>query len=527
MSCKIKINYFRCCFQTVKILFYIVCVVIALVLFFSCKKDKVLTSSSAKLTFSQPNVMFDTVFTSIGSTTQIFRVHNPNNGIVDISSIRLARGSSSFYRLNVDGHTGSAGTVFSGISIAAKDSMYIFVQVTINPSFNPIVSPFIYRDSIIFEVNGNTQYFDLIAFGQNAYYHMPNLKIIESNTLALYYSLDTNVNGAVTHTWKNDKPHLIYGYVVVDSLHNLIIPPGTHIYVHGGGGLWVYRYGSINIGSVVVTNTTQVTFQGDRLEQAYQDVPGQWDRIWINEGSTNNIIANTVIKNAYIGVHAGYAGFGGFGNYTPNVPARLNINHTIIQNCSGSGILAQGYTVTGGDNVIVNCGTNLLEFDYGGSYSFYQCTFANYWNQTNNSNSSSARTTPSFNFNNYYNGVSGNTPSPFDSLYFGNCIMDGSLAEEFNFDTLAGTMPGFTHLYSFNYCALKTGMFNANGAHTNTCQINQNMYFINTAAYNFDIQSNSGAWQKGNNSTLYTSIYTSDINGTIFGSLPNIGAYAN
>lgn len=494
----------------------------------SCKKDKIITSSSARLTFSQPNVMFDTVFTSIGSTTQIFRVHNPNNGIVDISSIRLARGSSSFYRLNVDGHTGPAGTVYSNIQIAAKDSMYIFVQVTINPNYNPIVSPFIYRDSIIFELNGNTQYFDLIAFGQNAYYHMPNLKIIESSTLALYYSLDTNVVGAASITWRNDKPHLIYGYVVVDSLHNLTIPPGTRIYMHGGAGLWVYRYGSINIGTGMNgSQKDSVIFQGDRLEQAYQDVPGQWDRIWINEGSTNNIIANTVIKNAYIGVHTGYAGLAGFGAYTPSVAAGLTINNTIIQNCSGSGILAQGYTITGGDNVVVNCGQNLLEFDYGGSYSFYQCTFANYWNQTNNSSSSSARTTPSFNFNNYYNG---NVQSPFTNLYFGNCIFDGTLAEEFNFDTLAGSLPGFNTPYSFNYCDLKTGMFDANSApHTYSCQINGTTNFNNTSGYNFNFPQNSSSagYQTGSNSPTYTSIYTTDINGNTFTTPPNMGAYAN
>jgi hypothetical protein len=469
--------------------------------------------------------MFDTVFTSIGSTTQIFRVHNPNNGIVDISSIRLARGSSSFYRLNVDGHTGPAGTVYSNIQIAAKDSMYIFVQVTINPNYNPIVSPFIYRDSIIFELNGNTQYFDLIAFGQNAYYHMGNQPWLFTSTQAI--SIDTlpiSINS--TDTFKKDKPHLLYGYVFVDSYQKLYIEPGAKLYVHGGGGIWVYQNGSITIAG---TPTDSVIIQGDRLEQAYQDVPGQWDRILINEGGTNTI-TNAVIKNAFIGVQAGYAAvsFGTKNNsaYTPGVPsASLTINNTIIQNCSGSGILAQGYTITGGDNVVVNCGQNLLEFDYGGSYSFYQCTFANYWNQTNNSSSSSARTTPSFNFNNYYNG---NVQSPFTNLYFGNCIFDGTLAEEFNFDTLAGSLPGFNTPYSFNYCDLKTGMFAANSApHTYSCQINGSMNFVNTAAYNFDFPqiSSSIGYQRGSSS--YMGGYMKDINGNAFTTPPNMGAYAD
>jgi len=466
--------------------------------------------------------MFDTVFTSIGSTTQIFRVHNPNNGIIDISSIRLARGSASFYRLNVDGHTGPSGTIYQNIQIAAKDSMYIFVQVTINPNFNPVVSPFIYRDSIIFELNGNTQYFSLQAFGQNAYYHMPNLKLAESPTLALY--CDTlPIPIYSTDTLKNDKPHLIYGYLFVDSYQKLYIEPGTKIYIHGSGGIWVFQNGSITIAG---TPTDSVIIQGDRLEQAYQDVPGQWDRILINEGGTNSI-TSTVIKNAFIGVQAGYAAFSfGFANYNPAITSSLTINNTIIQNCSGSGILAQGYTVTGGDNVVVNCGQNLLEFDYGGSYSFYQCTFANYWNQTNNSNTSSARTTPSFSFNNYING---NQQLPFTALHFGNCIFDGTLAEEFNFDTLAQG-GGFVPPYSFNNCALKTGMFNASGSHTNTCKIISSttnlMNFVNTSAYNFNLGNGSAAYEAGSASATVTGNYTSDINGATFSSPnPNMGAY--
>lgn len=502
-----------------KALFQIIFISLVVSILPSCKKDKVITNSSARLTFSQPGITFDTVFTKIGSTTKIFRVHNPNNGQINISSVSLARGSSSFYRLNVDGYTGPPGTVFSNLSIAAKDSMYVFVQVTINPNYDPSVSPFIYRDSIIFQVNGNTQYFSLQAFGQNAYYHMPNLKLVESNTLALYYdTLPVPIN--TTDTFKSDKPHLIYGYVLVDSYQKLYIEAGAKIYLHSGGGIWVFQNGTINIAG---TPSNTVTFQGDRLEPEYKDVPGQWDRIWINEGGINTI-NYAVIKNASIGVHVGYAALDGFPiTYTPGNPAAsLTINNTIIQNCSYTGLLAHGYTVTGGDNVVVNCGQHILEFDYGGSYNFYQCTFANYWNQTNNSQSSNARTTPSFNFNNYFNGT---VVAPFSALHFGNCILDGSLTEEFAFDTLSQS-GGFVPPYSFDHCALKTALLNSAGPHTTSCQINQPMNFIDTKAYNFDIQNNSAAWNSGIPGA--NGGYMNDINGHAFNtSTPNIGAYAN
>ncbi|HEX7412437.1 MAG TPA: hypothetical protein VF411_00225 [Bacteroidia bacterium] len=493
-------------------------VTIVIVFGISCKKEKIITSSSAKLSFSQPSITFDTVFTKIGSTTRLFRVHNPNNGEVNISSISLARGNASFYRLNVDGVPGKS---FGNIQIAAKDSMYIFVQVTIDPSFDPVTSPFIYRDSIIFHINGNTQYFPLLAFGQNAYYHLPNQKIIFSNSQALYYEVEP-----CNTTWAIDKPHLIYGYAVVDSACTLTIPAGAKIYMHSGAGIWVYRYGSINIGAGG-SPTNTVSIQGDRLEPDYKDVPGQWDRIWINEGSTVNVINYAIIKNAYIGVHAGYSAFDGFGNtVNQSDPKHLSLTNTIIQNCSYAGVLGHYFNISGGNDVVVNCGQHLLEFDFGGNYAFYQCTFANYWNQTNNSTNSSARTTPSFYFNNYYNG---STPNAFESLYFGNCILDGSMAEEFKFDTIAG---GFAHPYFFNYCALKTGisaLTTYTGSHTyHIIQLtSNNISYGSTATYSFSLNPGSAPTGAGGTALSATGGYATDINNTLFGSPPNMGAYAN
>lgn len=493
-----------------KKLFYISALALFFSFFISCKKDKTITTPT-KLTFSQDSVLFDTVFTRIGSTTKLFRVHNRNNGKVNISSIRLARGSASFFRLNVDGVPGKS---FSNIEIAAQDSMYIFVEVTIDPTNQN--NPFIYRDSILFDLNGGEQHLDLIAFGQNAYYHMPNQKIIFSNTSALNYEVEP-----CNATWLSDKPHLIYGYAVVDSTCTLNIQAGAKIYLHNGAGIWVYRYGSIQINGV---SGNPVTFQGDRLEQEYKDVPGQWDRIWINEGGTNNLINYAVIKNGYIGVHAGTGAFDGVGSVIYSGASKsLTLKNTIIQNCSYAGILGHYYNITGGNDVVVNCGQHILEFDFGGSYSFYQSTFANYWNQTNNSQASNARTTPSFVFNNYYNG---NTPSPFDSLYFGNCILDGSMAEEFKFDTLAQS-GGFS-LLKFDHCSLKTTLFGSGSSHSPNCIIinppYNSMIFNNTGTYDFKITNHSSA-AYGAGSSFSEGGYSSDILGGGRNSPPDLGAY--
>ncbi|MDP4586890.1 MAG: hypothetical protein NWS86_01825, partial [Flavobacteriales bacterium] len=80
---------------------------IVLVAFFSsCKKDEVTTDPNALLNFSADTVLFDTVFSTIGSTTQLLKVYNQNDQAISISNIQLEGGNNSMYRINVDGTPG-------------------------------------------------------------------------------------------------------------------------------------------------------------------------------------------------------------------------------------------------------------------------------------------------------------------------------------------------------------------------------------------------------------------------------------
>ena len=92
----------------------------------SCSVDESFTTDrSALLSFSQDTVSFDTVFTSVGSSTQNIRVFNNQNEGIRISNIRLASGGTSGFRVNVDG---MMGTDFSDVEIHSNDSMYVFVE---------------------------------------------------------------------------------------------------------------------------------------------------------------------------------------------------------------------------------------------------------------------------------------------------------------------------------------------------------------------------------------------------------------
>jgi len=180
-----------------------------LALFFSCKKDNFITDSSAKLEFSTDTVMFDTVFTTIGSTTQQFKIYNRHNEFVKVSSIYLANGNTTKFRLNING---IRATKIENVEIPPKDSLFIFVEVTLDP--NNTNNPLAIIDSMVCVTNGNVQDVKLVAFGQDV--HLIKGQIIQSQT------------------WNNDKPYLVYNSMLVDSLHTLTINAGTKIYFHRG-----------------------------------------------------------------------------------------------------------------------------------------------------------------------------------------------------------------------------------------------------------------------------------------------------
>ncbi|MFN5182421.1 MAG: choice-of-anchor Q domain-containing protein [Bacteroidota bacterium] len=457
--------------------------------FSSCKKDELILDSSAKLNFSQDSVLFDTVFTTVGSTTKYFRVYNNNNQRINISNIRLAKGESSPFRFNADGIYGKS---INNIEIDANDSIFVFVEVTVNP--NLATTPLVIRDSLIFETNGNVQDVDLEAWGQDAYFHLPDNKIVFSTGSALYYGIEPCIA-----QWTNDKPHVVYGYRVVDSTCMLNIDAGTKVYFHNNAGIWVYRYGTLKVNG---TQSQPVIFQGDRLEPEYADVPGQWDRIWINEGSTQNVINYAIIKNGFIGIQHEPL-------FDASAPLRVTVSNTIIQNMSGWGMFAIHGNIKGYNNLICNCGKNLLAVIDGGKYSFTHCTFANFYTQAD-------RTDPVIYINNHddVNGL-----VPLDSAYFGNCIFDGSEAEEIAFDSIPG---GFN--FKFEGSMLKTTINMSGSRFVNSFQNKSNSY-SNPAGHNFNILQNS--WAQDHGVPAVGNIYPLDLSGNsrTADAAPDIGAY--
>ena len=186
--------------------------------------------------------------------------------------------------MNVDGESGNN---IEQITISANDSMFVFLELTIDPTNTN--TPYLVSESILFNTGNIQQDVNLIAYGQDAYFHTANTfgEIINGNDTAKFYYHKLSCD----ETWNNDKPHVIYGYVVVDPDCQLTINEGTNVYLHKNSGIIVGNPFSDQSGGTIKVNGTlgnEVTFRGDRLDSWYDSIPGQWDRIWLYPGSINN-----------------------------------------------------------------------------------------------------------------------------------------------------------------------------------------------------------------------------------------------
>lgn len=435
---------------------------IAVMLFLSsCRKDESISTDPAlKLSFSTDSVMFDTVFTTMGSVTKRLIVYNPNANAVMISSVRLAGGVNSPYRVNIDG---ASGTDVRDIEIGGNDSMYVFVKVTVDPVNDNL--PLVVKDSIIFTTNGNAQDVDLVAFGQDAHFIVANV-----NTPGLpAYSLIAK-EGENIH-WTNDKPYVIVGYGVVDSTGSLTIDAGCHIHFYNNAGLWIYKNGSIHVNG---TLEEPVIFQGVRLEQEYQDVPGQWDRIWINESDINSEFNYAVIKNGVIGIQAETLS-AGQGN-------SLILNNTQILNMQGWGIFTRFYNIDANNILIANTGSSLLNLTTGGNYSFKNSTFANYWGHD-------VRKDPLLHLSDYFIFNNGSEQliytGDLENAYFGDCILYGNLENEILIDKYPESSSVFE--YQFENSLMKaTDTQNENFIN---CVFNEDPLFLDYTINDYHIDS--------------------------------------
>lgn len=433
-------------------------IAVLFVVFHSCKMEDFNTDINAKLNFGTDTVTFDTVFSTIGSTTKWFTVKNPYKEPVQISKIFLAGGNYSQFRLNINGV--STHEDFD-VEIEAGDSIFIFVEVTIDPTGQN--NPMVVHDSVVFNLNGNLQDVDLIAFGQD--FHLFNGELLK------------------TQKWQNDKPYLIYNSILIDSLETLTIDAGCRIYFHKGSSMFVK--GTLK---AIGTFEEKIIFSGDRLEKSYEDSPGQWGAVRIFEsggiyvyggvhflvGSKDNLLDWVEVRNAYKGIQIDSMGFS-------DNPV-LAISNSRIENMTLNCIDARTTFLKAWNCVFANSGSYTVALLFGGNYEFNHCTIANFYNF-------GTRKEPSLILNNYYEYNKQIFSFDLDSK-FDNSIVYGSNSDEISVDK--GGEKSF--LYSFKNCLVSTSL--QQGFENSV--FNKDPLFTDISENNFAIDSLSPARNIGN-----------------------------
>jgi len=447
--------------------------------YFSCQKpDDYYSQSDVMLEFSVDTVMFDTVFTTFGTTTKRFKVYNPYAQPVKVASIQLAKGTNSAYRLNIDG---VPGRFFHDLEINARDSIFIFVEATIDPL--DVNSPLIVQDSLVFNTNGNNQDVDLIAWGQDV--HLFNDEYITDSY------------------WPADKPYLIYNYAVVDTLNTLTIAPGAKVYFHKSSKMLVF-------GTLIAEGSMEepIVFKSDRLEEFYDNIPNQWDGIYLL--GKNNRMNWVEISQSLVGVV--------LQQVHEEVPA-LKIHNTKIQHIYMDGLIAINAHVSGSNVLIANCGQSCFSLIQNGSCEFYHSTFANYYGGIRNH--------PIVALQNYGVEEGYIIPGNISRAFFGNCIVYGNNENEiFLNNSVDGVIVDGEFKFTFDHCIIKTKEETITGWSENFINfIRENPKFKDYSNYDYHLDTLSPAQDKGN--IQWGQLHPIDLDqvNRISDGKPDIGAY--
>jgi hypothetical protein len=452
----------------------------------SCKKTQIL-SDGGTLRFSSDTLLFDTVFVSLGSATYKIKIFNDQNQAIKLSSIRLAKGNSSSFKLNVNGISGNE---VKDQELAAKDSMYVYSTVTIDP--NSSLSPFLVEDQLIATLNGKDFTVPVIAYGQNA-----------------RYVFDSALS---TQTWDNVLPYVIINNALVDINQTLTINPGCRVYMHPNSRLLV-------AGTLLVngTKSDSVVFQSDRIDRSYfsyLDLPGEWGGIYFTEESKYNKLKWTYIKNCgnstqLFGRAFVAAAIQVNDNINISNPSDgVQLDNCIIQNSIGYGLFIFGGKVQMNNCLVNTCGAQNVGVFQGGNFDFEQCTFVTYGTRFVNHSES-----PVMSLLNYFDtSQTGFIPGSLNGI-IRNSIIYGTLENEL----ICNNKGGGAFNLSFQNCLIKAKEVNALVNFVG-CKFNEDPLFEDYEKWNYRLKSGSPAANAGITPFFGTNL--DDIGGGT-----NMGAY--
>ncbi|OCA80472.1 hypothetical protein BBH99_15380 [Chryseobacterium contaminans] len=306
----------------------------------SCNKDDItFDAPSQQLRFSRDTVFCDTVYHQVRSETYVVKVYNNEDKDILIPRVNLEKGSTSLYRINVDG---KPGYDFKDVPLRKKDSLYIYVEIAPQATGPEAIA----EDKVIFSGPAGQQHVTLFSVVQDAEFFIQtptNPNVITSST-----------------TWTNNKAKIIYGDLTIDKNVTLDIDPGTKVYFHKNSGMKVSSDAVLNING---TLDQQVILRGDRNDPYYDTISKNWNSIKMEPNSILNM------NHARL--------FGGTKGLEMK-QTTANISNSFIHTFFEYGLYAINSTVTASNLVMNNCGLSCIGIFKGGKHNYTHATIANY-----------------------------------------------------------------------------------------------------------------------------------------------------
>ena len=295
------------------------------------------SSSSHQLSFSSDTISFDTLITTLKSTTKRLIVKNDNSEAVKISRISLQSQNNSPYLLYING---KKTNVLENKILLGKDSLLVLIETTLEESKQD--ETLARHGKLEFLTNGNLQTVNLEAWAQDAIFL--DKKILTENTV-----------------FDSKKPYILKDTLTVGENSELTLAAGTRIYANRNALVLVK-------GKLTANGTVEerIELRNSRLEKNYEHATGQWAGIKA-ENAQDMSLKYLSIRNADYGIIW----------KNENTKSSLNLESVIIQNMLKTGLDLESVDLVANNTLINTCGKYLIRA-FGGEHNYNHCTLVNF-----------------------------------------------------------------------------------------------------------------------------------------------------
>lgn len=307
-----------------------------------------------RLSFSADTIAFDTLISTIPSSTKTLYAFNKNNDGIRISTIRLEGGASSHFRVNVDGRY-LAGGAWNDFEVLGGDSLVVRIEMT--PPEVGSNEPLYFTDKLHFFLENGAQQTVVLSGGALDAYIKKGGLIIESDETLL-----------------TDKPYVIYDSLVVKDRATLTLTEGTTLMFHDKAALHVY--GKLQVqGSI----EKPVVLRGDRMDHMfdnlpYDNTPSRWEGIIIHRGSYGNTLYQCDLHSSCFGIICEDTEQ----QVLDETRLSVTLDGCILHHIGGDGLQLNNCACSVTNTEISNTLGHTVKIN-GGSHTFVYCTIAQFY----------------------------------------------------------------------------------------------------------------------------------------------------